>query len=48
MQAEYYQDNARKILAGETIRYVSPVEVQKEDKLEKLKTKKKKKFLGLF
>jgi len=48
VQAEYYQDNARKILAGETIRYVSPVEVQKEDKLEKLKTKKKKKFLGLF
>ncbi|WP_414052242.1 tyrosine-protein phosphatase [Macrococcus animalis] len=42
-----YKENARKVLNGESIRYVSPIEVEKEDKVEK-STKKKKKFFGLF
>ncbi|TDM12068.1 tyrosine-protein phosphatase [Macrococcus lamae] len=47
-QADYYKENALKIYAGEDIRYISPVEVQKEERVEKQKAKKKKKFLGLF
>ncbi|WP_414053269.1 tyrosine-protein phosphatase [Macrococcus equi] len=42
-----YKENAQKVLAGESIRYVSPIEVEKEDKVEK-PVKKKKKFFGLF
>lgn len=44
-------DNAKKVLNGENIRYSSPKEVAKEDKIDKSevkKKKKKKKFLGLF
>lgn len=40
-----FKSNAEKVLAGESIRYMRPKEVQKEEKIEK---KKKKKFLGLF
>ncbi len=43
-----YKENALKVLKGETIRYVSPIEVEKEDKVAKPVKKKKKKFLGLF
>lgn len=42
-----YKENAQKVLSGESIRYVSPIEVEKEDKVEK-PVKKKKKFFGLF
>lgn len=42
-----YKENALKVLNGESIRYVSPIEVEKENKVEKTQ-KKKKKFLGLF
>ncbi|KAA1037705.1 tyrosine-protein phosphatase [Macrococcus equipercicus] len=44
-QVNYYKENARKVLNGEKIRYVSPLEVQ-AGHLER--QKKKKKFLGLF
>lgn len=44
-----YKENAEKVLAGEKIRYISPIEVEKEDTVEKpAKKKKKKKFLGIF
>ncbi|MGK0553954.1 tyrosine-protein phosphatase [Macrococcus capreoli] len=42
-----YKENAQKVLAGETIRYVSPLEVETKDRVEKTK-KKKKKLFGLF
>lgn len=45
-KAGRFKANAVKVLNGEAIRYMSPMEVQKEQHVEK--KKKKKKFLGLF
>ncbi|MCE4957479.1 tyrosine-protein phosphatase [Macrococcoides caseolyticum] len=43
-----YKANAEKVLKGEVIKYVSPLTVEKENKVEKKGKKKRKKFFGLF